>query len=511
MSKNLADKRWRLNNLYWIRDDAGKRILFKLNWAQEYLLEHLHYLNIILKARQLGITTFFCITYLDDVLFAGKDAGLIAHTLQDATKIFDTKVRYAWDNLPDSIKECYKLDADSARELKFRLGKIESSIYVGTSLRSGTVQRLHISELGTIDQKYPAKSIEIKSGALNTVHRGQIVTIESTAKGEIGVFADFCRMAMDLQKSGKKLTEMDYRFFFFPWYMHPQYELGDALILPRGIQEYFDKIEIEEGATISKAQRCWYYKKKREQGEAMKTEFPSTPAEAFQASIEGAYYGKQMDKAMEQNRISSVPWIPDLPVDTYWDLGIAEKKTDAMSIVFTQEIGLEIHIIDFYGNSGEGLSHYIKHLQEKPYVYGRHYAPHDIEVKELSTGKTRLESARRLGISFDVVPRTRFNDGVDAVRMVLSKCWFDEEKTTELTRALKSYRKEWDDRLSKFKDRPLQDWSCDPADAFRMFALNHPEHKILGFYDADEREMERIKNKNTATTINPLNPFDFDN
>ena len=174
IKKNIKDRKWRLNNLYWIRDEKGRRIKFKLNWAQELLLENLWYLNIILKARQLGVTSFFCILYLDDVVFKGLDAGLIAHTLADASKIFDTKVKYAWDNLPETIKSQYELNTDNARELKFRIGKKESSFYVGTSLRSQTCQRLHISEMGTIDQRNPGKSEEIKSGALNTVHVGQI-------------------------------------------------------------------------------------------------------------------------------------------------------------------------------------------------------------------------------------------------------------------------------------------------------------------------------------------------
>ena len=479
-----------------------------MNWAQNYLLDNLWYLNVILKARQLGITTFFCILYLDDVLFNGKDAGLIAHTRQAAEKIFDSKIRYAWDNLPEVIRKQYKIDAETARELRFKIGDVESSIYVGTSLRSGTVQRLHISEMGTIDQKYPSKAEEIKTGALNTVHKGSIVTIESTAKGEVGIFADVCKEAMDLQKTGRKLTEMDWKFFFFSWFDHPEYKLAGDIIITTEMKEYFDKIQASESVDLTKEQKNWYFIKRKTQKDAMKSEFPSTPAEAFEASIGGAYYQKQMTKVMEQKRICPVAWIPDLPVDTYWDLGIATKKTDAMSIVFTQDIGLEIHVIDFYGNSGEGLAHYIKVLQDKEYVYGRHWAPHDIEVRELGTGKTRLATAQQLGLHFDIVPKIRFNDGVDAVRMILSKCWFDEEKTARLVRALKAYRKEWDDKLGKFKDRPLQDWTCDPADAFRMFAVNHPEHRQMGFYDAAEREMERISSKGTATNINPLNPFD---
>ena len=511
IKKNIKDREWRLNNLYWIRDEKGRRIKFKLNWAQELLLENLWYLNIILKARQLGVTSFFCILYLDDVVFKGLDAGLIAHTLADASKIFDTKVKYAWDNLPESIKGQYELNTDNARELKFKLGKKESSFYVGTSLRSQTCQRLHISEMGTIDQRNPGKSEEIKSGALNTVHVGQIVTIESTSKGAMGNFYNLCEGAMATKKSGKELTEMDYKFFFLPWYQNPEYSLkADDIVIPIENQEYFNKIEVEEGVKLTIEQKNWYYKKSLVQKDSMKSEFPSTAAEAFLVNIEGAYYGKEMDRVLETKRITSVPYDPRIPVDTWWDLGTNKAKKDSNSIIFTQDVGLEIHIIDFYGNSGEGLAHYIKVLNEKPYVYGIHWGPHDLEVKELGTGKTRMEVANDLGLKFRVVPDIGFSDGIEATRIVLQKCWFDEEKTAGLTRALRMYRKEWDLNLGRFKDQALKDWACDPADAMRMMAVGHRDVRRLGIYDEEEEEMRRIKEKdNQMGKWNPFNPFEL--
>ena len=122
--QRIKDRTWRLNNLYWIKDETGLRIPFIPNWAQLILLDNLWFLNVVLKARQIGITTFFCIVYLDDVVFNGLDSGLIAHTLQDATKIFETKVRFAWDNLPEPIKAQYEGDADNVRELKFKRGNL---------------------------------------------------------------------------------------------------------------------------------------------------------------------------------------------------------------------------------------------------------------------------------------------------------------------------------------------------------------------------------------------------
>ncbi len=481
-----------------------------MNWAQEVLFNNLWFLNLILKARQLGVSTFFCLLFLDSTIFESKDSGLIAHTREDAQKLFDTKIKYAWDNLPEAIREQYSIDTDNVREIKLSRNKIRSSIYTGTSLRSGTVQNLHISEMGTIDQKYPKKAEEIRSGALNTVHAGQIVAIESTAKGQAGIFHDFCQEALKNLRMGKKLTGMDYKIFFFPWYKHPEYRLSGEVIIPPDLKEYFETLQAQEGIVLSQEQKNWYVKKKQSQKDSMKSEFPSTPEEAFFVSIEGAYFGKQLNRVMEEGRITSVPWIETLPVDTWWDLGTNKKKTDACSIVFTQDVGLETHIIDYYGNSGEGLSHYKKMLDNKPYSYGTHNAPHDIQVKELGTGKTRLEIAREMGISFQVVENIPFSDGIEAVRAILSRCWFDEKKTQRLVKALISYRKEWDDNLGKFKDTPLKDWSADPADAFRMMAVGHPETKQLGQYDREEEELKRIQEQKEMEAeggYDPLNPF----
>jgi hypothetical protein len=192
----------------------------------------------------------------------------------------------------------------------------------------------------------------------------------------------------------------------------------------------------------------------------MKREYPSTPIEAFEVAIEGAYFGKYMDKVLAKGQVKSVPWEPLILVDTWWDLGTAKQRKDACSVVFTQDVGLEVRVIDFYGNTGEGLAHYAKMLSERPYVYGQHNGPHDLMVKEIGSGKTRMEIADALGIKFQLVPNVSFSDGIEAVRAILPKCWFDEANTDNLRKALRVYRKEFDDRLGKFKDTPLKDWSC---------------------------------------------------
>lgn len=187
---------------------------------------------------------------------------------------------------------------------------------------------------------------------------------------------------------------------------------------------------------------------------------------SFEAPVEGSYYGRLINKAEEQGRVCNVHWEPKLLVNTAWDLGIG----DYMSIWFYQIYGMEIRIIDFYQNSGEGLEHYAKVLQEKDYVYGQHFAPHDITVRELSDGKSRLEKARSLGIRFVVGKQYEVSDGIESVRSILPRCWFDEKKTELGLECLKQYHKEYDENNKVFRDRPAHDWSSHAADSFRELA-----------------------------------------
>lgn len=194
---------------------------------------------------------------------------------------------------------------------------------------------------------------------------------------------------------------------------------------------------------------------------------------SFEAPVQGSYYGTQMLRAEEDGRITSVPYDPRVPVDTFWDLGIG----DSTAIWFTQNVGREIRVIDYYETSGEGLPHYAAKLREKGYLYGRHTAPHDIMVRELTDGKSRLETARLLGINFDIAPKVSIEDGVEAARNILSRCWFDKVKCERGISALTSYQKEYDDSNQVYKNKPLHNWASHGADAFRYFALGHKDAK----------------------------------
>jgi hypothetical protein len=189
---------------------------------------------------------------------------------------------------------------------------------------------------------------------------------------------------------------------------------------------------------------------------------------SFTAAIIGAYYGKLLAALDDENRITRVPYDPALPVHTAWDLGI----NDSTAIWFAQVYrGGAVNVIDYYENSGVGLDHYAEVLRQKDYHWGDHLAPHDIEVRELGSGKSRLETAFGLGIRFKVIPKMKIADGINAARMLIPKCYFDREKCNEGLEMLRQYRQEWDDRKRMFRDQPRHDFTSHSADAFRYLAL----------------------------------------
>ncbi len=189
---------------------------------------------------------------------------------------------------------------------------------------------------------------------------------------------------------------------------------------------------------------------------------------SFEASIKGAIFAAELEAARSAGRVATVPYDPVLPVDTDWDLGVG----DATSIWFSQSLRSgELRVVDYYEASGEGLPHYAQVLQAKGYTYGQHWAPHDIQVRELGSGRSRLETAASLGIRFRIAPNVPIEDGIHAARMLFPKCWFDEQKCRPGLEALQHYRRDYNTRLNEFKPTPVHDWASHGADAFRYLAV----------------------------------------
>lgn len=475
----LEDPFWRINNLYYIIDKQGKKTLFKLNWAQQKLYDDMWYCNVILKARQLGISTFVCLLFLDRCLFnQNKSAGIIAHTLEDSQHMFK-RIKFAYDNLPSEIKNEIACDNNTSQMLKFSNG---SSLRVGTSLRSSTFQYLHISEFGKICAKYPDKAEEIITGSLNTVATGQYIFIESTAEGREGYFYDICKNAQS--RKNKNLSKLDFKFHFYPWWGDLTYKTASNLPINQELMDYFEHLK-SLGIELDEEQKNWYILKSNVQGENMRREYPSTPDESWEQSNEGKYYGKFISQARLEKRISRVPYDDALPVYTAWDLGY----NDSTAIWYFQIYRKEIRLID-YDEGGDSLQHWIGVVKKKDYVYEKHLAPHDIMVHEYSTGLTRQAIARKLNVNLIPVPRTGVIEGIDICRSILNRCWFDEDKCAKGIKALDNYKKEWDDKRGCWRSNPLHDGSSHGADAFRTLGTglcfiekpqNESQHNAVGY------------------------------
>lgn len=188
---------------------------------------------------------------------------------------------------------------------------------------------------------------------------------------------------------------------------------------------------------------------------------------SFEAAILGAYFGKEIAQLERDGHICELPYERQLPVHTAWDLGIG----DSTAIWFFQVVGSEIRVIDHYEAHGRGLPHYAGILAAKAYNYGNDYVPHDAKVRELGTGRTRIETLKELGRNPVLVPMHKIMDGINAARVSMPMIWFDRTACAEGIEALRQYRADFDEKTRAFKDNPRHDWTSHSADAFRYMAM----------------------------------------
>ena len=235
-------------------------------------------------------------------------------------------------------------------------------------------------------------------------------------------------------------------------------------------QNVDESLDTETGATITALVRAMEDDRKLVlNGLMTQAEFDQEWYLSPEAAIKGAFYGTQLKAAREQGRITVVPYDPSLPVDTDWDLGI-----DAMAIWYSQSLRSgQIRLIDYHEDVGGGLVECIKVCKEKPYIYGQHWAPHDIEQREISSALTRKQIAFSLGVTFQVTPKVDVADGITAVQAILARCWFNEATTEAGVDALRQYHRVYQSRLDQFTSTPVHDWSSHAADAMRGLAVRH--------------------------------------
>lgn len=292
--KILTDKFYRLNTIYYIRNKAGLIVRFEMNDSQVKYFNERHNRNLQLKARQKGFTTLAILDSLDDCLFNEHfEAGIIAHSIDDAKKIFE-KAKLAFEKLPSWIKKYREPDTNTADTYKFPNG---SRLSVDTSFRGGTLSRLHVSEMGKIAKKYPEKAKEIISGAFEAVPMDGLIDVESTAEGMTGAFYQMCEEAIPKDKD--KLTPLEFKFHFDPWWTSKEYALV-AEVDTSTHREYFKYLQDEQNITLSQEQKNWYVLKSGSLKGEMHQEYPSYPEEAFLASGRPVFNQMQVSAAIKK-------------------------------------------------------------------------------------------------------------------------------------------------------------------------------------------------------------------
>jgi len=192
---------------------------------------------------------------------------------------------------------------------------------------------------------------------------------------------------------------------------------------------------------------------------------------SFDAAVEGSYYGQILNELEDKKHMQEIPWEELSRTFTAWDLGMG----DSTSIWVAQLVGTEIRLIDYYENHGVGLDHYVKWIKDNDYTKADHILPHDVRVRELGTGKSRLEMLEEAGLQVKIAPRMSLDDGIQAVRRILPRCWFNVPKVQTGLNCLRNYRRDYDEKRKIFYERPLHDWSSHGSDSFRYLALGLDE------------------------------------
>jgi hypothetical protein len=490
----MNDKVWRKNHLYTIVDEGGIKRPFRQRKVQADYAAARHGMDVILKSRQHGFSSETDIDMLDDCIFIPNlQCGIIAHTLADAQEIFNTKVKLPYDELPKFIRDMNRAIKKDGCTLKLSNG---SSIRVAVSFRSATTHRLHVSELGKICAKYPKRAEEIKTGTMPSVHPqlGGRATIEGTAEGAAGDFYDLCTQAqaetMAAQKAGRSLSPLQWKFHFYAWYQDPKNAVDPlGITISDELKDYFNDLA-EKGIVTTLEQRAWYAAKRDGPGglgKLMKREHPSTVDEAFETSVSGAVYGDEVSQARSDGRIGFYPWVKNIPVHTFWDLGYRNSTC----VGFVQFIKSEIRVIDYYCQRGRGAVYHAAHVNSKPYQYSEHHMPHDVMNHEKGTGivlKDTYQSLFKSPIRKVDRPKMK-SDSIQALSDIFNLICFNAKTTTldvkdapekNLIKSLAYYRYKWDDDAKVYSKEPMGDWAADPADMMQTLALEYRWGTISG-------------------------------
>lgn len=466
-----------------------------MNAIQEQVFKSLHNRNLILKARQLGMSTFAIIFLLDQAIFCPHtSAGIVSYSLEHAQYIFKRIIGHALDTLPQWLLPLVEIVQRSAREITFGNG---STLRVDTSLRGGAYQIVLVSEFGKTCARNPVKAEEVVTGTLQAVSDTGTIIIESTGEGNCGYYADMVNQSS--LRGNDDLSSQEYKLFFFPWYLEKAYVQKKKQDYEVELTDYFDKLEKDYSITLEQSQRNWYAIQRTILGDKLKQEFPSTITEAFITSSDAYYFQAGIEQAYQDSRCLSIsPYDAVEPVYIAMDIGV----NDLTVIVFFQVTHGEIRIIDYYANNNQGVDFYCEVLQQqKKYLYHTIFLPHDAKRRDGIVVENSYEKEfRKLFSSTStriiVLKQTDKNINISNAKIKMSRCVFNLTKTKPLIDYLVKYRKKWSEQFGKYLDIPLHDVSSNYADSFiyAMQAVSHIE-AFTGTKGAIEKHKQIVDNR----------------
>lgn len=466
----ISCQKWRLNNLYRIIDKKSNSIPFRLNTVQEDVLNNLHSRNLVLKARQLGLSTFAVLYLLDSVLFnENLSGGIVSYSLEHAQHIFKKIIGHALDTLPSELKSLTGIVQRSAREITFNNG---SSLRVDTTLRGGSYPLVLISEFGKTCARNPQKAEEVITGTLQAVPKDGEVIIESTGEGNEGFFAEMVTEAA--RRGNKDISSLDYKLFFYSWLEDPSYVLEDTNIsFDVSLLDYFDKIEKETNRKISIQQRNWYAVQSKILGNKIKQEFPSTISEAFLSSSDAFYFAEAIEKAYSEGRcLYTSPYDVLLPVYVAMDIGL----NDLTVMIFFQIAHGEVRVIDYYEDKNKDVPFYAKFLlQDKKFLYHTIFLPHDsVKRDPLDINNSFERDFQRLfsgtNTRFHVLKRMDKQLSISHAKMMINRCVFNVNRVKPLLDNMAKYRKIWSESQGRYLEEPFHNQASNFADAFRYLS-----------------------------------------
>lgn len=492
---SIASQTWRLNNLYRIVNKNGDSVPFKLNAVQKYVLENLHTRNLILKARQLGMSTFAVIFSLDEALFnANLSAGIVSYSLEHAQHIFKRIIGHALDTFPEKLRPYMGITQRSAREISFNNG---SFLRVDTTLRGGAYQLVLVSEFGKTCARNPLKAEEVITGTLQTVPINGRIIIESTGEGNDGFYAEMTHQAVE--RGNDNLSPLEYKSFFFPWFMESSYRMPQKVYYGVELSDYFAKLEKEKNIKLDEDQRNWYTHQRSILGEKLKQEFPSTIAEAFISSSDAYYFQLCIEAAHNTGRCLNIsPYDALLPVYVAMDIGV----NDLTVMTFFQLVHGEIRIIDYYEDKNKGVDFYARFLQQdKKYLYNTIFLPHDAAHRDgIVVENTYERDFKRLfqhtEVRFIVLKRTDKNQNIANAKIKFERCVFNLNRVKPLLDQIGKYRKKWSEQYGKYLDEPYHGVESNYADSFiyAMQAVTHIEATGIA-KGALEKHREVVSNR----------------